>query len=230
MYLLYIEYISMKSVHTHIPTPKDVRNIPPTKKINKKNTIPSAVPDIKKLNHQKTTHKTNQHLTSRSNPPFQTSPLNRSTRGFNLQRIFFFFETPRRRDFGAADPLNLYRFSLPTTFAQCPHCQTLLLQTWANDHADPEFSCEKMSLSERKNGSGEYEFCRYEWGCDFRFLNEIRCFFPMVVSLLWIWIWWSHHVLFIFTCECVHLFYEFNGFSLGYSIFNAKQTCREESL
>lgn len=193
-------------------------------KNQQKNSIPSAVPDIKKLNHQKTTHPTNTSHQGPTPPFFQTSPPNRSSRDF------FFFETPRRRDFGSADPWNLYRFSLPTTFAQCSHCQTLLLQTWANDHADPEFSCEKMSLSERKNGSGEYEFYCYEWGCDCRFLNEIRCFFPMVVSLLWIWIWWSHHVLFIFTCECVHLFYEFNGFSLGYSIFNAKQTCREESL
>ena len=51
------------NLYAHIPTLKDVRNIPPTKKQQQKNTIPSAAPDIKKLNHpnnhtqnQPTTH------------------------------------------------------------------------------------------------------------------------------------------------------------------------------
>ena len=152
--------------HTHIPTLKDVRNIPPTKKTTTKKLNTFSRSGYQKVKPPKNTHTkpTNTSHQGPTPPFFQTSPLNRSTRGFNLQRNFFFFETPRRRDFGAADPWNLYRFSLPTTFAQCPHCQTQLLQTWANDHADPEFSCDVMSLSERKNGSGEYEF--YRWNED----------------------------------------------------------------
>lgn len=124
------------NLYTRIPTPKNVRNIPPTKKEQQKNSIPSAVPDIKNLNHQKTTqNQPTPHI--KVQPPLPNIP-SKPIRGVSTSRDFFFFETTRWRDFGPADPLNLYRFSLPTTFAQCPHCQTLLLQTWANDHADPE--------------------------------------------------------------------------------------------
>ena len=184
------------NLYAHIPTPKDVRNIPPTKKSTKKKHNTFSRSGYQKVKPPKN-HTSNQHLTSRSNPPFQTSPPNRSE-GFQPPGMFF--SSKQRGDGTSA--LLIHWIFIAFRFQQHSHnvhiaklccCRhgrtTMLILSW----------CEKMSLSERKNGSGEYEIYRYEWG-GFWMKEDV---FPMVVLLLWIWIWWSHHVLIIFTCECV---------------------------
>lgn len=78
------------NLYTHIPTPKDVRNIPPTKKNNKKKHNTFSRSGYQKVKPPKNTHKTNQPShQGPTPPPFQTSPNQPIHSGFQPPTKFF---------------------------------------------------------------------------------------------------------------------------------------------
>lgn len=167
--------ISVWNLYTHTHShSKGCQKHPTNKKINKKKHNTFSRSGYQKVkppkNHTKHTKPTN---TSHQgpNPPFQTSPPNRSSSDFFLLRNVHQGDgTSALLIHGIFIAFRFQQHSQNVHIAKLCCCRhgrtTMLILSW----------CDVMSLSERKNGSGEYEFYCYEWGCDCRFLNEIRCF------------------------------------------------------